>query len=97
LIADPIDGLAYLRGLGVAGLDIKPGNIVYIDDVRLHVVDFGTVVRVGSEDEIVEGVYVGKRRNVILMTNYAMCMVSHVTFLLYTCSRVECFWPGYFF
>lgn len=57
MIADLIEGLAYLRGLGVAHLYIKPGNIVYIDDVRLHVVDFGTVVRVGTEDEIVEGVY----------------------------------------
>jgi len=50
--------LTYLRELGVAlaHLDIEPGNIVQTDNVRLHVIDFGTVVRLGSEDEIVEGV-----------------------------------------
>lgn len=37
-IANLIEGLAYLRELGVAHLDIKPGNIVYTDNVRLHVV-----------------------------------------------------------
>jgi len=53
-----IEGLTYLRELGVAlaHLDIEPGNIVQTDNVRLHVIDFGTVVRLGSEDEIVEGV-----------------------------------------
>ncbi|KAI0276682.1 hypothetical protein BGY98DRAFT_1177566 [Russula aff. rugulosa BPL654] len=35
----------------------KPGNIVYTDNVPLHVIDYGTVVRVGSEEKMVKGVY----------------------------------------
>jgi serine/threonine protein kinase len=60
-LANLVEGLAYLRELRVAHLDIKPSSIVYTDNVRLHVIGFGTVVRVGLEDEIVEGVY-GSRR-----------------------------------
>lgn len=55
-IANLVEGLAYLRELRVAHLDIKPSNIVYTDNVRLRVIDFDTVVRVGFEDEMVEGV-----------------------------------------
>ncbi|KAI0247478.1 kinase-like domain-containing protein [Lactifluus subvellereus] len=54
---DLIEGLAYLHEHGVAHLDIKPGNLVYTDDFRLQIIDFNSAVRVGSEDDMVKGVY----------------------------------------
>ncbi|KAF8500454.1 hypothetical protein F5888DRAFT_1801971 [Russula emetica] len=48
-IANLIEGLAYLRELRAAHLDLKPGNIVYTDNVRLHVINFGTVVWIAPE------------------------------------------------
>jgi hypothetical protein len=55
LIANLIEGLAYLRELPAAQSSLK--NIGYTDNARLRVIYFGTVIRVGSEDGVVEGVY----------------------------------------
>ncbi len=54
---DLMEGLAYLHESGVAHLDVKPRNLVFTDDFHLLLIDFDTAVRVGSEDEMVEGVY----------------------------------------
>ncbi|KAH9964012.1 kinase-like domain-containing protein, partial [Russula compacta] len=50
-------GLACLHEHGVAHLDIKPGNLVHTDDCRLPIIDFGSAVRVGSEDDTAKGIY----------------------------------------
>ncbi|KAF8500463.1 hypothetical protein F5888DRAFT_1582501, partial [Russula emetica] len=38
-------------------MHINPGNLVYADNFRLQIIDFNTAIRVGSEDEMVEGLY----------------------------------------
>jgi serine/threonine protein kinase len=55
LCCDLIEGLAYLHKYGVAHLDIKPWNLVCINDFRLQIIDFNSAVWVRTEDDIVEG------------------------------------------
>ncbi len=57
LSSNLIEGLSYLHDVGVAHLDVKPGNLIYTDSFHLQIIDFDTAVQVGSMDKTIEGVY----------------------------------------
>lgn len=45
-----LDGLAHAHGCGVVHRDLKPGNVMVLDDGRVKVLDFGTARILGGED-----------------------------------------------
>ena len=42
VMGEIVDGLVYLRYKGVLHRDIKPGNVVFMEDLSVKLIDFGT-------------------------------------------------------
>ena len=52
-----LEGLVYLHGKGIIHRDIKPSNIVFDEEVRIALIDFGAAVHCASESTITQGQY----------------------------------------
>ncbi len=52
-----LEGLVYLHGKGIIHRDIKPSNIVFDEEGRIALIDFGAAVYCASESTITQGQY----------------------------------------
>ena len=52
-----LEGLVYLHGKGIIHRDIKPSNIVFDEEGRIALIDFGAAVHCASESTITQGQY----------------------------------------